>query len=472
MAEDIVDYSIFGLSYRRYIIIEEISKDMILQYAINQGIIDIAYVQEKIEMNKREELLKSHPYKIWEGKDGKWYTYLSSKEKGRVLKKRVSKREIEKLIIAYYSDLKIEEEKIQKEIIENRFDTNFLAWKNKQISYGVSSNTVSKYICDYQRFFSETEFEKMDIRNITEEDITIFIISRIKSLNLKEKAGKALWGYISGVFHSAKINKKIVSNPCDYVETKSFMKFYDRTMKSDESRVLDDKDISIIMEQLNRDHSIKPNYLPSYAVELAIYTGMRSGELAGLKWDAIQIDKRIMTIDKSEKYDRINKNYFISSTKTYKSRQFPISDKMMRLFEQIAQIQRQYGCYDNFVFSTAVDGNIHGRTISDCMRNKCIQTGIDIKGIHAIRRTVNSKMRCEGVSSTVAASLLGHTEKVNQQNYTYDITGMDYKRKIVEKINEDVKGNQGNQNIQTSKNAEILDFTRFSAHKKSAGRGT
>ncbi len=68
------------------------------------------------------------------------------------------------------------------------------------------------------------------------------------------------------------------------------------------------------------------------------------------------------------------------------------------------------------------------------MRRKCSQVGIDQRGIHALRRTLNSKMRCDGVSATVAASLLGHTEKVNQENYTYDITGMDYKRKIVQKV--------------------------------------
>ena len=45
----------------------------LLKYAVENGMIDISYVQEQIEMNKRNELLKKHPYKIWEGKDGKWY---------------------------------------------------------------------------------------------------------------------------------------------------------------------------------------------------------------------------------------------------------------------------------------------------------------------------------------------------------------------------------------------------------------
>ena len=49
----------------------------LLKYAVENGMINTALVQEKIEMQKREELLNKHPYKIYQGKDGKWYTYLS-----------------------------------------------------------------------------------------------------------------------------------------------------------------------------------------------------------------------------------------------------------------------------------------------------------------------------------------------------------------------------------------------------------
>ena len=51
----------------------------LLKYAVENGMINTALVQEKIEMQKREELLNKHPYKIYQGKDGKWYTYLPDK---------------------------------------------------------------------------------------------------------------------------------------------------------------------------------------------------------------------------------------------------------------------------------------------------------------------------------------------------------------------------------------------------------
>ena len=70
-----------------------------MNYAIDNGMIDMSYIQEKINMSKRKELLNKHPYKIWEGKDGKWYTYIPDQEKGRILKKRINKENLEEDII-------------------------------------------------------------------------------------------------------------------------------------------------------------------------------------------------------------------------------------------------------------------------------------------------------------------------------------------------------------------------------------
>lgn len=38
-----------------------------LQYAMENGIIDISCVEEKVRMNQRREYLKKHPYHIREG---------------------------------------------------------------------------------------------------------------------------------------------------------------------------------------------------------------------------------------------------------------------------------------------------------------------------------------------------------------------------------------------------------------------
>ena len=75
-----------------------------LKYIQNNDIIDLSYVQEMKEMAERDKYLQQHPYKIWQGKDGKWRTYLPDKTKanGRKLIKRTSEEDIKKEVAKYY----------------------------------------------------------------------------------------------------------------------------------------------------------------------------------------------------------------------------------------------------------------------------------------------------------------------------------------------------------------------------------
>lgn len=399
----------------------------LLQYALEHGMINMSYVQEQVDMNKRKELLEKHPYAIWQGKDGKWRTYFPGEDGKRILKKLSSEKAIQDAVVDYYKEI----EKAKK--VDYSFGACFKNWKEKQISYGVSNNTITKYDSDYIRFFEGTEFEEKDIRTINEEDITAFVIQSIKRLNLKEKAGKGLMSYINGVFKHVRISRVITENPCEYVETRNFSKFYDRTRKTIEQRTLNDSDLKLLLNQLHISQRNKPCYIPSYAVELAVYTGMRIGEIAALKWEDVCEDIGVIIICRSEKYDRISKNYIVESTKTGKERQFPLSKKALSILREVKKVELQHGFLGEYVFQNE-NGKLHSSSIAHCIRYKCIQAGIQEKSIHALRRTLNSKLRCAGVSSVVAASMMGHTEEVNDSNYSYDVSGMDYKKEIISKI--------------------------------------
>lgn len=99
----------------------------ILQFIIDNGMIDISDVQNSIETMKKEELLKKHPYKIWQGKDGKWYTYLpdESKKDGRRLVKRSEKKSLEDVVVSYWK-------KTEKIFLEDIFGE----WLLQKLEYG------------------------------------------------------------------------------------------------------------------------------------------------------------------------------------------------------------------------------------------------------------------------------------------------------------------------------------------------
>ena len=397
--------------------------DAVLNFLHENDIVDISYMRNLMEMKYREQILNDHPARVWQASDGYWKTYLTDENNQRKLVKRKVKKELEYVIVSYYKKKK-----------DFTFSVYFEEWKEKQKKYGVSNNTLLKYNSDYKRFFKDSDFEKMDIRKINEEDITAFMIQVIKKLNLKEKAGNSLWGYISGTFKHARIKRIISENPCDYVEKKNFMRFYNRNRKSIEQRTVCNNDLDALLQELHRSQTEKPQYIPSYAVELAIYTGMRVGELAALKWGNIKYDKDYILIDSSEKYDRVEKKWNIESTKTGKERQFPLSDEITNLLNRVKKVELKEGYIGEYVFMNE-NGRVNARSISHCVRYRCKKAGINEKSIHALRRTFNSRMRLAGVPPVIAASLLGHSEQINESNYTYDISGMEYKKQIISKIN-------------------------------------
>lgn len=240
-------------------------------------------------------------------------------------------------------------------------------------------------------------------------------------------------GYINGVFKHARIKRIISENPCEYVETRNFSKFFNRDKKNPEERTINTNDLNLLLKQLYISQAQKPHYIPNYAVELAIYTGMRIGEITALRWENIREDLGVIVICCSEKHDRITKEYIVDSTKTRKERQFPITQKISSLLYKVKKIEMQYGFLGEYIFQNE-NGKLHSSSIAHCIRYRCIQAGIPEKSIQSLRRTLNSKLRCAGVSSIVAASMLGHTEEVNALNYSYDISEMDYKREILSEI--------------------------------------
>jgi hypothetical protein len=54
--------------------------DDVLNYAIRNDILDLTVLRRMYEMAKKEEYLKKHRFKVYQGKDGRWFTYPCSRD--------------------------------------------------------------------------------------------------------------------------------------------------------------------------------------------------------------------------------------------------------------------------------------------------------------------------------------------------------------------------------------------------------
>ena len=240
-------------------------------------------------------------------------------------RKLVKKKELSALETAIY------EYWDQQEI--PRFRDRFDAWTERQKKCGRSDNTIEKYESDYKRFFQGDVFESLPISDISDEEIAEFITRLLERKQIPYRALKAMFGYICGVMEKSIRDKLISENPCKYVDLEMFKQYcvLEKPKTADE-RTISNKEKKILLDKLEGSNRIN---IARFAVELSLYTGMRVGELAGLKWEDINYEEKIITICRSEKYNRKKKEHYISSTKNDKVRYFPITTEIENLLIKI-----------------------------------------------------------------------------------------------------------------------------------------
>ena len=413
-----------------------ISNELLILLTQNGKIaVDTITAQLK-QMESRQKLLSMHTHDVWLASDGYWKTKIKESDGTKRLIKKKQKSDLEDVIIEHYKRLSLK---------NNSFKERFGIWINRQRDCARSGNTILKYESDYRRFFKGYPIEDININDINEEVLSRHILQVLDEKQIRWRAFKDIMGNVNGVFEKAVRDRVISENPCKYLDLPIYKRYcYLPPVKTTKERTLSNNDIHTLKNKLQHPKSHNINTMSCFAIEMALNTGMRVGELAGLMWEDIIPEEGIIVIRHSEKYDRETKTSLISTTKTGRERIFPLTDDISELLERIKAYEIDHGWISEFVFTEA-DGRLTKAKISHTMQNVTMSDDFTgIKSIHAIRRTFNSKLKCSGVSTTTASSLLGHSERINEQNYTYDVTELAEKKRIIETI---LKGSNDSNNL-------------------------
>ena len=397
------------------------------------GIISAADIQTEADMNKKQILeLHKKQYNYWQGKNGKWYSYLPREgvetPKGKQIES-VSEEKLKNKIIEYY----VEEEarKKQEKVCPTFLEVYDMWRKIKDLELG--GNSVCKYNTDRKRFFVGTDFADMPINQMNENTIKVFMLESIKRLDLPKEATRKFFSYIKNVFRYARIEKIITDNPVEFLAPMDFTRHCSEKEVSDSNRYYTDSELAVILKGLHGYYRENPLYMPPYAIELAMYTGMRVSELSTLKWS--DIDDTCISINKSAKHNRLKNEFTIGKTKTKKSRVYPIDDQINDLLARIRRVQEEHGILCEWIFTDGEGSYTHARNITDCMTRLCRENKLNGGGITKLRKTASSDLQAKGTPKTIVASMLGHTTEVNQKYYTYDTSNLDEKQRVVQERN-------------------------------------
>lgn len=392
--------------------------------------IDLAYVQEQVEMKKGEEILKRHQYSIWHSnKEDVWYSYLpdDSKANNRKKIKRKRKRDLEDVICDFYLSVQNESqetEQLKDYSIESMF-YEFMTHKANE----VNSGTIKRMMADWTRFYEpEKEFIAISVQNLTKINVDDFFNAVLGKHNLKKKAFYNMCGILKQTLEYAVDAEYIEKNPYRIKVNKK--KFASSSKKPSAKEVFQADEKERLLDEMERRLRNNPSNTAPLAVMLDFELGTRKGEILAICRSDI-VDNRIhIHRQLVEEFDTSNLSNMKSKgfqvvdyTKSADGdRWLPLTEQAKRIIKRIEAINEEYGHqYKDFLFVR--DGRcLTPDAVDTQIKRGCEYIGIPVKTMHKIRKTYASTLLHNGVNLSIVKDMLGHAdESTTLKHYIYNI---------------------------------------------------
>lgn len=158
------------------------------------------------------------------------------------------------------------------------------------------------------------------------------------------------------------------------------------------------------------------------AYVLAIYAGLRRGEICGLQWG--DIDRQDGTLTVRRAVVHIDGAMAVSDLKTSAShRTIPLTDIALAAIERRAELEvLERGDIDpsRYLFATRSGKPLHPRNLYRAFQELLVRAGLPQMRFHDLRHTAASLMARAGVPMHVAQRILGHSSiRITADTYTH-----------------------------------------------------
>ncbi len=356
--------------------------------------IDLSYVQEQIEMSKRNELLEKHPYAISQGSDGKWRTYLPDKEKGRKMVKKSTKEAVENEVMDYWKS------EMENPTIEDVFNE----WNDRRIKLNkISQASHLRFKQIFNRHYKD--FGKKKIKNVTPQDIEEFLEEQIPKFELSAKSFSNLKTITKGLLKRAK-KRRLIEMDVEalFREMDTSEAHFKRTMKEDDKEVFNEEEFPKVMEYLTDNPDLK-----NLGILIMFLTGIRVGELVALKHS--DFDGNTFKIRRTEtKYVDEDGKYVYGIKDCPKTEAGIRTVILPKSYAWIANKLRLYNPFGEYIFVESGDRRLTTNCIRRRMERVCDKLGIIRKSPHKARKTYGSILLDNGIDSKLITDMMGHTD--------------------------------------------------------------
>lgn len=277
-------------------------------------------------------------------------------------------------------------------------------WVNEYLG-GVKPLTIQTY----QRYIEKHIKPALGATKL--ENLASHMIQRFyNALDLSPKTIKNIHSILHSALQQAVENKLLIANPTNACKLPKIEKY--------EIKPLEPQEIAVLLQEASAD-----DYANLFTV--AVFTGMRQGELLGLTWENVDFDNGTITV--KQQLQCKDGVYFLQTPKNGKGRIIiPAQVAMDALQDEKEKQARNRLAYgeswnnpDNYVFTDALGKHLVRRTVVKHFKAVSDRAGIENVRFHDLRHSfaVNSLMIGDDVK-TVQTNL-GHATA----SFTLDVYG-------------------------------------------------
>ena len=402
----------------------------LLKFAIENGMLDTALVQEKIEMQKRAEILKNHQYKIWQASNGRWRTYLpdDSRKEGR---RPIAKSTLEKLqeeVIKFYRQEISEKTKVFI-TIENLYP-EWLAYKDNHSGRSTYAYRLDK---DWERFYKREEVSKKviskPISDVTKIELDNWAHELCKKHNMTKKCYYNMSHIMRGILDYA-VDKGIVEE--NLFRSVKFNKdlFKKKAKPKSETQVFSKEEEQLLIAEAYRSYSKDPENILYMMVPTFFYTGVRLGELSALEWKDVHDDYiyihqmygREEKLDENGEWEKTTFGVVDSLKLNAEPREVIVTSDVHEVFKVVKRYYWQMGRQNERYVFTDREGKLpHPSTVDSMFYRLCRRVGIPERSPHKTRKTYISTLIDNGVNINFIREQVGHeNEKTTYESYCFN----------------------------------------------------
>jgi len=281
----------------------------------------------------------------------------------------------------------------------------------------VKIQTKQRYLNLIENHF-DLFFENKTVRNLSIKDFSLFIETKDKDgvslsvLKTLKYIMKASWEY--GVLHN--YCKPIIFDSIKFKK------------KTSEITVFSKEEQKLFEEHLKRKLNVR-----KVALLLCLYTGLRIGEVCGLKWENIDFIKKVLYVKRTiirikAKDDNYNKTMLIESTPKSDTsiREIPIPDFLVDILEQ-------FKLQDDFYILSGSPKLYDPRQLENTYARILRKAGIRYSKFHTLRHTFATRSIESKMDIKTLSEILGHASiEITLKIYVH--TSTELKRESIQNL--------------------------------------